>query len=142
MELTIKINDKPVTFHTDLSKINDRTLGMLGYYRGDLRLFITEHPAKDRIKITSDKINVCHCAPIKLVEHVNAVGTFDARRLYLYFLYPGVGGPKGYVIQSSAKTYPEFDIKTLQPMSCPPTGSFIRRQVTHLVGQLLEQNGH
>lgn len=144
MERIFKVGDKSVTFTTDLSQVSDKSFGILVEDNGILRIYVADVKPSKVLSTKSKSIKILLSGMFNKIEHYSPIGAYDARRLYLYFQFPGISCPTGMMIQSTSRTYPEYDLKTVRLMgiSTPFDTIFLKRQMTHLVGQIIsEENG-
>lgn len=144
MERIFKVGDQSVTFTTDLSQVSNESFGILVEDNAVLRVYVADVKPSKVLSTKSKSIKILLSGLLNKIEHYSPIGAYDARRLYLYFQFPGISRPTGVVIQSTARTYPEYDLKTMRLMgiNTPFTTAFLKRQMTHLVGQIIsEKNG-
>ena len=145
MERIFKVGDKSVTFTTDLSQVGDTSFGILVADNDILRIYVADVKPSKVLSTKSKSIKILLNGMFNKIEHYSPVGMYDARRLYLYFHFPGITCPTGVSVQSTARTYPEYDLKTMRLMgiASPFSTAFLKRQTAHLVGQIIsEENGH
>lgn len=132
MDFKIEVDTTSILFTTTITSHVDRWFGMLICHRGILRVIVAPMKQTPTTIAAPDSIQILHQGIIRVLPH--------REHLYLYFIQPFAKTPVGLIISVTSNTHPHYDpdtFRTLGMSNFQGRRMFLKRQMSHLVGQLI-----